>query len=303
MLDEIRVSTRGGKIPNYYDDVEDFENFEEETHPGYYYADPNTQFQQEDEIEQVLTHSRDEGRENDNEDNFYDNIVRPLENLDMLTITSQFVFQRFHIKWKNFSHLHNTDETYEFLKRFKGLKRVDNYIKADKVYQARLATPDLTREDYETLLLDKEREKEEFEMFKTVERVIAQREANDGQIEYFCKWNGLNYEHCTWETHDTIRPIAKTQIESYQKKEAEGKFPFRSISYPKDKRPQFKKINSDPEYIQETGGELKDFQLTGLNWLAYLWSKGLVFRDSTKAIMVLTSLSQARMASLQMKWV
>ena len=34
------------------------------------------------------------------------------------------------------------------------------------------------------------------------------------------------------------------------------------------------KIKSDPDYIEATGGELKDFQLTGLNWLAYLWSKG-----------------------------
>ncbi len=30
----------------------------------------------------------------------------------------------------------------------------------------------------------------------------------------------------------------------------------------------------DPEYIANTGGELKDFQLTGLNWLAFLWSNG-----------------------------
>lgn len=111
-------------------------------------------------------------------------------------------------------------------------------------------------------------------MYKTVERVIAQREASDGQVEFFCKWNSLNYEHCTWETHDTIKPIAKAQIEIYQKKEAEGKFPFRSAVYSKDKRPQFKKIDADPDYIQETGGELKDFQLTGLNWLAYLWSQG-----------------------------
>lgn len=145
------------------------------------------------------------------------------------------------------------------------------------MYQSRLNTPDLSREDCETLLLDKEREKEEFEMHKTVERVISQREATDGQVEFFCKWNGLNYEHCTWETHDTLRPIAKAEIEVYQKKEAEGKFPFRSTSYTKDRRPQFEKINEDPEYIQETGGELKDFQLTGLNWLAYLWTKGWVY--------------------------
>lgn len=72
MSDEIRISTRGGKVPNYFDDVDDFE---EDTHPGYYYADPATQVQQEDEIELVLTHSRDEGREDDPDDNFFDNIV------------------------------------------------------------------------------------------------------------------------------------------------------------------------------------------------------------------------------------
>ncbi len=110
--------------------------------------------------------------------------------------------QRFHIKWKNFSHLHNTDEVYEFLKRFKGLKRVDNYVKAYKIYLDRLAAPDLSREDYETLLLDKEREKEELETFKTIERIISQRETESQQVEYFCKWNGLNYEHCTWELQD-----------------------------------------------------------------------------------------------------
>jgi len=170
--------------------------------------------------------------------------------------------------------LHNTDEKYEFLKRFKGLKRVDNYIKAYKFYQARLKAPDLSREDYETLLLDKEREKEEQENYKKVERVISQRQAADGQVEYFCKWTGLGYEHCTWETHDTIRATSKPQIEAYQRREAEGKFPYRSTYYPKDKRPVFERLNSDPEYLSETGGELKDFQLTGLNWLAYLWSKG-----------------------------
>lgn len=69
------MSTRGGKIPNYVDDVEDFETFEAETHPGYYYANTVAQYPQEDEIEQVLTHTRDEGKEDDSQDNFYENIV------------------------------------------------------------------------------------------------------------------------------------------------------------------------------------------------------------------------------------
>lgn len=182
--------------------------------------------------------------------------------------------QRFHIKWKNFSHLHNTDEVYEFLKRFRGLKRVDNYIKQYKQYQERLAASDLSSEEREVLMLDKEREKEDLETYKTVERIIAQRENAQNDVEYFCKWNGLNYEHCTWELQDEIRPIAKDQIEAYRKREAEAKFPYKSAVYHKGQRPTFKKITEDPEYLTATGGQLKDFQLTGLNWLAYIWSKG-----------------------------
>jgi chromodomain-helicase-DNA-binding protein 1 len=170
--------------------------------------------------------------------------------------------------------LRNTDETYEFLKRYKGLKRVDNYIKSFRAYQARLAAPGLTSEERETLLLDKEREKQDLELCKTVERVVSHRDGPKGEIEYFCKWNGLNYEHCTWEPLEEIRPIAKEQLEEYRHREAEAKFPYKSVAYARTQRPSFEKITEDPEYIIATGGQLKDFQLTGLNWLAYLWSKG-----------------------------
>lgn len=77
--DEIRVSSRGGKVPNYIDDVQDFEKYEDdpEAENGYY-VDPNVQYQEEDEIEAVLGHSRDEGHENDTEDKWFENIVRIL---------------------------------------------------------------------------------------------------------------------------------------------------------------------------------------------------------------------------------
>ncbi|KAF8894043.1 transcription regulator [Infundibulicybe gibba] len=253
--DEIRVSSRGVKVPNYIDDVQDFEKFDDDEAEGPYYQDPNVQDQEEDEIEAVLSHSRDEGRENDPEDLWFDNV-------------------RYHIKWKNFSHLHNTDEVYEFLKRFKGLKRVDNYIKAYKLWQSRVNAPGLSREDAEALHLDKEREKEELETYRIVERIVAHREGTDGDIEYFCKWSGLNYEHCTWELQKDINPIAKQELIAYREREADGKFPFKSASYSRHGRPVFQKIDKDPDYIAATGGELKDFQLTGLNWLAYIWSKG-----------------------------
>jgi hypothetical protein len=71
--DELRTSTRGVKVPNYADDVEDFEQYDE-PHPGYY-MDPNSQEKENDEIEAVLGHARDEGHEDDPEDHWYENLV------------------------------------------------------------------------------------------------------------------------------------------------------------------------------------------------------------------------------------
>ncbi|TFK54148.1 transcription regulator [Heliocybe sulcata] len=251
--EEVRISSRGNRIPNYIDDVQDYAQYDEEE-PDTYNGEPSGQYQEEDEIEAVLGHSREEGREDDPEDMWYDNI-------------------RFHIKWKNFSHLHNTDETYEFLKRYRGLKRVDNYIKQYKQYQQRLEMPGLSREDAEALMLDRERNKEEIEMYKIPERIVAQRQ-KEKTVEYFVKWTGLNYEHCTWENHDTIRNIAPDKIDAYRKREEEALFPYKSVQYARDRRPPWEKLEQQPDYIAATGGDLKDFQLTGLNWLTYIWSKG-----------------------------
>jgi chromodomain-helicase-DNA-binding protein 1 len=273
--DDVRTSTRGGKIPNYIDDVQDFDQFDQEDPDPALYDNPAAPEEPQDEIEAVLTHARDEERLADPEDSWYENIVCPFMGLSLAPSSLLTHFpQRFHIKWKGFSHLHNTDEKYDFLKGFKGLKRVDNYIKNYNAWQLKLSTPNLSREDAEALFLDRERDKQDLETYKTVERIVAHREAPDGGVEYFCKWNGLYYEHCTWETQADINPIAMPQIEAYREREAQAQFPYKSVQYHRHDRPAFSKITKDPEYLASTGGQLKDFQLTGLNWLAYLWSKG-----------------------------
>ena len=73
--DEIRVSSRGGKVPNYFDDVADFEKFDSDEVGASYYVDPNAQYKEEDEIEAVLTHQRDEDKLDDSQDLWFDNIV------------------------------------------------------------------------------------------------------------------------------------------------------------------------------------------------------------------------------------
>lgn len=181
--------------------------------------------------------------------------------------------QRFHIKWKNYSHLHNTDELYEFLKNCRGFKRVENYINKFKQWQAQYNSPLATLEEKDAWMIERERYLEEQETHKSVERIVTEK-VEKGITKYFCKWNGLNYEQATWEDADEISAIARDQIDAYQDREKRGLFPSRSEVYARDRRPQFTQISADPDFVSVTGNELKDFQLTGLNWLAFLWHKG-----------------------------
>jgi hypothetical protein len=90
--DELRTSSRGVKVPNYADDAEDFEQFDD-LHPGYY-IDPNTQEKENDEIEAVLGHARDEGHEDDPEDLWYENLVSS-DPISFWKYVKRFVFPAF----------------------------------------------------------------------------------------------------------------------------------------------------------------------------------------------------------------
>jgi chromodomain-helicase-DNA-binding protein 1 len=130
-----------------------------------------------DEIDLVMGHSRHEDRLSDPED-------IPQENL------------RFHVKWKGYSHIHNTDEVYAFLKNYKGSKKVDNYI--TKIWAAEQsfrhpkdADRKPTREELEQFEIDHQRTKELHESYKVVERILDEKEErrDEGVVTlFYCKW-------------------------------------------------------------------------------------------------------------------
>ena len=72
--------------------------------------------------------------------------------------------------------------------------------------------------------------------------------------------------------YDEIRQGAQEAIDAFHERQARNTVPARSKAYPNG-RPAYQKITEDPDYIK-VGGELKPFQLTGLNWLAYSWTQG-----------------------------
>lgn len=257
----VRMSSRhSSRVTNYADDyhgISDDDVFEDEAYDVVPATEPAEEL---DQIEGVFGHERDEAHLDDPED-------IPTQNM------------RFVIKWRGYSHLHDTHELYDFLQRFPGAKRVSNYIKSVWQPLHDISTnPDATREDVEALQIQRERQRELLELFRTVERVIAQRDSPPtkdvpyAHAEYLCKWKELGYDQCSWESEADIAPIAQDQINAYLARATSVTVPSRSETFSRG-RPPYVRMTEQPKYIGERG-TLKDFQMTGLNWLAYLWSHG-----------------------------
>ena len=256
----VRMSSRNGrKVTNYTEDYHEISDEDDPFEDHVEAAAAPVVETEEDQIEGVFGHERDEAHLDDPED-------IPTENM------------RFVIKWKGYSHLHDTHELYEFLKRFPGFKRVNNYIKS--VWQPihDISTnPEATREDLETLQIQRERQRELLASYRTVERVIAQRDNEPTKdvpyphLAFLCKWKGLSYADCSWESEEEIGPIARPAIDAYLRRATAVTVPSRSETFSRG-RPPYVRMTEQPKYIGDHG-TLKDFQMTGLNWLAYLWSK------------------------------
>lgn len=206
---------------------------------------------------------------------------KPFDNLEYL------------VKWAGYSHLHNTWVGYKEGKSYRGAKRLDNYIKqVYRVLADRRKLAGSNKEELELVEIDAERARQHLEGCKTVERIVDQRtsppnldidhehgaiesmraHAHVGAVQYLVKWEALYYVDATWEHHDEIAAIAQDKIDAYIARSTAPTVPARSQTYGKS-RPEFQALEKQPAYI-DVGGTLKDFQVTGLNWLAYLWSRG-----------------------------
>lgn len=107
-------------------------------------------------------------------------------------------------------------------------------------------------------------------------------ESND----YYVKWKGLPYEDCTWERWSVVQPHPEI-LASYHKRLESFKFPRGYIGYVpwfflvkltvcrerdsthKLSRAAFRKL--EPENSPWLNGELRDYQVDGVNWLVYSW--------------------------------
>ena len=81
----------------------------------------------------------------------------------------------------------------------------------------------------------------------------------------------LTYDHCTWEDAELVSKIGQSTVDNFLDRENSIKSSNKLESELRTRR-KHKMLEMQPSYI--TGGELRDFQLKGLNWLAYNWSLG-----------------------------
>jgi chromodomain-helicase-DNA-binding protein 1 len=178
----------------------------------------------------------------------------------------------YNIKWEGKSHLHNTWDTMDTLRGYRGVRKLENYYKKIVEYEIDLkfAGDDIPPETREQYLLDKEREQDALADYTKVERIVADRNGEEGK-EYLVKWKGLTYDCCTWEVVSLIRDDAQDKIDQFLDRQ--------SRSWTSDKyetnlntRTPFHKLEEQPEFIK--GGELRPFQLTGLNFLCLNWCRG-----------------------------
>lgn len=177
----------------------------------------------------------------------------------------------FLIKWQQKAYYHATWETIESLAGVKSVRRLENYIRKTLMEDIRILNdPGIAPEEREKWILDREQYVDTLDDYKKVERVIGDRPGEEG-TEYYVKWKGLFYDQATWEPSNLVSQIAQNDIDRYINRQREE---FKSIATESNlgSRSSFQPVREQPSYIQN--GTLRDFQMTGLNFLAYNWVKG-----------------------------
>lgn len=181
--------------------------------------------------------------------------------------------EQYFIKWKGWSHIHNTWESDMSLRdqKVKGLKKLENYLKKEKEIEMwrTYAGP----EDIDYYECQLELQQDLLKNYNFVDRIIAQVSKPDGSIDYLCKWECLPYSESTWEDVSLVARKWPGKISEFETREASKKTPSKHTKVLRY-RPKFHHVKEQPDYMGlDRGLALRDYQMDGLNWLILTWCK------------------------------
>ncbi|KAJ8450424.1 hypothetical protein Cgig2_002109 [Carnegiea gigantea] len=169
------------------------------------------------------------------------------------------------VKWKGLSYLHCTwVPENEFLDAYKTLPRLKTKVNN---FQRLMASLNNSEDDYVAIRPE----------WTTVERILACR-GDDGEKEYLVKFKELSYDECYWEFESDIcafQPEIERFYSLQSKRRKHSSINFQDIPHDakesQRKNKEFQQYEKSPEFL--SGGSLHPYQLEGLNFLRFSWSK------------------------------
>lgn len=178
--------------------------------------------------------------------------------------SKQIFVKQYLVKWKGLSYLHCTwVPEKEFVKAFKAHPRLRTKLNN---FQRQMSS---TNSEDEFVAIRPE--------WTTVDRIIACR-GDDGEKEYLVKWKELSYDECYWEFESDVSSF-QPEIEKFKrirsrylklasnKKKRSG----RDAEELNTRQKEFQQYEKSPEFL--SGGSLHPYQLEGLNFLRFSYSK------------------------------
>ncbi|XP_054798276.1 CHD3-type chromatin-remodeling factor PICKLE isoform X2 [Prosopis cineraria] len=177
----------------------------------------------------------------------------------------QIFVKQYLVKWKGLSYLHCTwVSEKEFLKAFKSHPRLKTKVNN---FHRQMASTNTSEEDFVAI-------RPEWTM---VDRILACR-GHDDEKEYLVKWKELSYDECYWESESDISAFQPeierfTKFHSRSRRSASSKqkSSIKDGAEEKKQQKEFQHYEHSPGFL--SGGTLHPYQLEGLNFLRFSWSK------------------------------
>lgn len=153
--------------------------------------------------------------------------------------------------------------TVESLQNFAGFKKLTNYTKL--IQQAKDWRNVASKEQKENVDVATEIHREALSVYLQPDRIIGHRESEYGD-EFLVKWRDLPYADCTWEISADI-PNYQDHVNLFHERNTTV------VDPPPSRRPEFYPIETNT-LGEGFKGELRDYQLDGVNWLLFNWTQG-----------------------------